>query len=100
MLGRGPFPTDSEPSVSGSESEKEEGRSGYAVFAALSQSLKGLASRRRGNGMELRSSDVVEVRGIEPLSESVSSGTSPGADGNLQSLAQARAVTLESLVAS
>ena len=45
-------------------------------------------------------SDVVEVRGIEPLSESVSSGTSPGADGNLHSLAQARAVTLESLVAS
>ncbi len=43
---------------------------------------------------------VVEVRGIEPLSESVSSGTSPGADGNLHSLAQARAVTLESLVAS
>ena len=40
---------------------KEEGRSGYAVFAALTQSLKGLASRRRGNGMELGSSDVEKV---------------------------------------
>ena len=57
-------------------------------------------SPQGGCGMELASSDVVEVRGIEPLSESVSSGTSPGADGNLHSLAQARAVTLESLVAS
>ena len=36
--------------------------------------------RNRGNGMELRSSDVVEARRVELLSENASKGTSPGAD--------------------
>ena len=43
---------------------------------------------------------MVEVRGVEPLSENISSKTSPGADGYLHSLAPARAVTLRDLVAS
>ena len=43
---------------------------------------------------------LVEVRGVEPLSEKTSSETSPGADGYLHSLAPARAVTLRGLVAS
>ena len=32
---------------------------------------------------------LVEARGVEPLSENASTGTSPGADGYLQSLTQA-----------
>ena len=53
-----------------------------------------------GSGMDLTSSDVVEPRGVEPLSESTLTETSPGADGHLHSLTQARAVTLRDLVAS
>lgn len=51
---------------------------------------------------ELGSSKValVEMAGVEPASESTLTGTSPGADGYLYSLASAGAVTLESLVAS
>ena len=43
---------------------------------------------------------VVEARGVEPLSESVLTATSPGADGYLHSLVPARTVTLRDLVAS
>ena len=43
---------------------------------------------------------MVEMGGVEPPSESVLTGTSPGADGYLYSLASAGAITLESLVAS
>ena len=43
---------------------------------------------------------MVEVRGVEPLSESTSTETSPGADGNLHSLVRAHAVMLAVLVAS
>ena len=51
---------------------------------------------------ELGSSKValVEMAGVEPASESTLTGTSPGADGYLYSLASAGAVTLESSVAS
>ena len=38
-------------------------------------------------GMELASSDVVEMAGVEPASESALEGTSPGADSYLHSLA-------------
>ena len=44
--------------------------------------------------------DVVEMGGIEPPSESASSGTSPGADGYLRSLVRAQAVMLADSVAS
>ena len=43
---------------------------------------------------------MVELRGIEPLSESNLTGLSPGADGYLHSLAGAGTVTLPGLVAS
>ena len=43
---------------------------------------------------------MVEMRGVEPLSESTLTGTSPGADGNLHSLTEAYAVILSGLVAS
>ena len=43
---------------------------------------------------------LVEARGVEPLSESTLTETSPGADGYLHSLIPARAVTLRDLVAS
>ena len=43
---------------------------------------------------------MVEVGGVEPPSESISTGTSPGADGHLHSLAPAQAVTLWGSVAS
>lgn len=43
---------------------------------------------------------MVEMAGVEPASESTLTGTSPGADGYLYSLASAGAVTLESSVAS
>ncbi len=42
---------------------------------------------------------LVEAGGVEPPSENASSGTSPGAEGHLHSLAQAWAHTLKSLVA-
>ena len=43
---------------------------------------------------------LVEARGVEPLSESASTGTSPSADGRLHSLTQPQAVKLLSLVES
>ena len=43
---------------------------------------------------------MVEAGGVEPPSENVSSGTSPGADGHLHSLVQSQAVKLKDLVAS
>ena len=43
---------------------------------------------------------LVELRGVEPLSESTSTGTSPSADDHLHSLTQAWVVTLLGLVAS
>ena len=43
---------------------------------------------------------LVELRGIEPLSESNLTGTSPGADGHLHFLTAAGIVTLCGLVAS
>lgn len=42
---------------------------------------------------------MVEAGGVEPPSENASSGTSPGADSRLHSLAQAWADTLKSSVA-
>ncbi len=44
--------------------------------------------------------NVVEARGVEPLSENISTVLSPGEDGYLRSLAQASAVRLKGLVAS
>ena len=43
---------------------------------------------------------MVEVRGVEPLSESILTGISPGADGRLHSLVRAGTVTLGDSVAS
>ena len=43
---------------------------------------------------------MVEMGGVEPPSENALTGTSPGADGYLHSLAAAGAVTLRSSVAS
>ena len=43
---------------------------------------------------------MVEARGVEPLSESASTGTSPSADGRLHSLIQPQAVKLLNLVES
>lgn len=43
---------------------------------------------------------VVEPRGVEPLSESTLTGTSPGADDYLHSLTPTRTVTLRGLVES
>ena len=43
---------------------------------------------------------MVEMRGVEPLSESTLTETSPGADDYLNSLGEARTVTLFTLVAS
>ena len=43
---------------------------------------------------------LVESRGVEPLSESTSTGTSPSADDRLQSLTQPWVVTLLGLVES
>ena len=43
---------------------------------------------------------LVEMRGIEPLSESTLTKTSPGADGILHSLTKAHAVMLIGSVAS
>ena len=43
---------------------------------------------------------MVEARGVEPLSENASTGTSPGADGTLHSLAYPCADTLADLVES
>ena len=43
---------------------------------------------------------VVEARGVEPLSESTFTGTSPSAGGRLHSLTQPQAVKLLSLVES
>ena len=44
--------------------------------------------------------NLVEARGVEPLSENTSTGTSPGAFGYLHSLAGTGAETLTDLVAS
>jgi len=43
---------------------------------------------------------LVEAGGVEPPSENTSSGTSPGADGSLHSLAMTQAVMLHGSVAS
>ena len=43
---------------------------------------------------------LVEMRGIEPLSESTLTKTSPGADGHFHSLTGAQAVMLGGSVAS
>ena len=43
---------------------------------------------------------LVEARGVEPLSESASTGTSPSADDQLHSLTQPWVVTLLDLVES
>ena len=43
---------------------------------------------------------MVEMTGVEPVSESTSSETSPGADDDLHSLARAHTVMLQGLVAS
>ena len=56
--------------------------------------------RRTGKIKSFLSFFLVEARGVEPLSENASTGTSPGADGYLHSLTQAWAVTLRGLVAS
>ena len=45
-------------------------------------------------------SDLVEARGVEPLSENTSTGTSPGAFDYLHSLAGTETETLTGLVAS
>ena len=44
--------------------------------------------------------NLVEMRGVEPLSESALTETSPGAGGHLHSLVQAQADMLKDLVAS
>ena len=44
--------------------------------------------------------NLVEARGVEPLSESTFTGTSPSAGGRLPSLTQPQAVKLLSLVES
>lgn len=49
-------------------------------------------------GSDMRS--MVELRGVEPLSENALTGTSPGADSHLHSLTQAWADTLKGLVES
>ena len=59
--------------------------------------MHSIKSRRKRYGA---CDDVVEVGGVEPPSESTLTGTSPGADGYLHSLARAGAVTLGDLVAS
>ena len=51
-------------------------------------------------GQGLNNELLVELRGIEPLSESNLTGPSPGADDYLHSLTVARTVTLHGLVAS
>ena len=43
---------------------------------------------------------LVEMRGVEPLSENALTGTSPSAGGHLHSLAPAQADMLKGLVAS
>ena len=43
---------------------------------------------------------MVEVRGVEPLSENPSTSLSPSADGYLHSLGLTAAVSLQPLVAS
>ena len=54
----------------------------------------------RGSGMEQASSDVVELRGVEPLSENNLTGTSSGAVCYFHSLGRTRTNTLTALVAS
>ena len=44
--------------------------------------------------------DMVEVTGIEPVSESALTETSPGAEGHLHSLVLTQAFMLQDLVAS
>ena len=58
--------------------EKEEQRRERALTYKISRSKRYIAC-----------SDVVEARGVEPLSESTSTDLSPGADGYLDSLARA-----------
>ena len=58
------------------------------------------AQKKRRRKRYAACDDVVELRGIEPLSENSLTGLSPGADDYLHSLAGARTVTLSGLVAS
>ncbi len=58
--------------------------------------VKEKGSIHNGLGLYL----LVEMGGVEPPSESILTGTSPGADGHLHSLIRAQAVMLGDLVAS
>ena len=91
------------------DGEKEEPRSTVEGGPALTK--PGLLSRaelggfrgsygNRGSGMEQASSDVVELRGVEPLSENNLTGTSSGAVCYFHSLGRTRTNTLTALVAS
>ena len=64
--------------------------------------VKWVVPKRKGAQVSYQylRSDLVEMGGIEPPSESALTGTSPGADGYLHSRALAWAVTLQGLVAS
>ena len=57
-------------------------------------------SKSQANRLGSSGSALVEAGGVEPPSENVSTGTSPGAVGHLHSLTQAWADTLRGLVAS
>ena len=59
-----------------------------------------LLQKNAADNIAVRGDVVVEAGGIEPPSESASSGTSPGAESHLHSLTRAWAHTLASLVAS
>ena len=68
---------------------------------AASQAFCGTESKKnRQISVEICRFFLVEARGVEPLSENASTGTSPGADGTLHSLAYPCAVTLADLVES
>ena len=58
------------------------------------------SKKKRQISVEICRFFLVEARGVEPLSENTSSGTSPGADGSLHSRTMTQAVMLHGLVAS
>ena len=68
------------------------------LYLALPNLYTSANSFRKKNSSTLPT--LVEAGGIEPPSESASSGTSPGAESHLHSLTRAWAHTLTSLVAS